>query len=437
MANGGRKMSHHSRIGTILAFGLATVVLSTEALALQPLEDFRRAARSANFDEREAALVVVQRGHEASVALGRLLPTASASAAYTRNQYEVNVTRPDATGQPVTAVITPLNQLEANISLRVPVIDVGGWMRLSASHSAENAAKLRAEATENDGDAEISRHYYSLVGATWLRVAAQKAEVAAGQNLEVLVRRRAAERALDTDVLRARAEVERQKKAVAEADNQVRAATRALRTVSGLEPTVGVPVLEPAKPVELARAELNALALAAPAVRAAEADVQVAERSRSAAQAAFLPTLSAQANERITNATGFAGRNTLFNFQVAASWSLDYTTLAQARASDSAAALAKLRAERARQLQQDLVSEAADRVDVEVVRARSAAAEEDAAQNGVAHWRDRLAAGNATVLEVVQAERDAFAATAGRIQAEADLAYGRELLRAKTKGASR
>lgn len=426
-----------SKLTFSLAFGLATFVAAYRAQALQPLDEFRRSARAANFDVREAGLVTEQRGHEASVALGRLLPILSATAAYTRNQYEVSVARPSPGGETVTAVITPLDQLEANLGVRVPLIDVGGWLRLSASLRAEDAANLRAEATTNDGDAEVARHYYTLIGATWLRDAAVKAQAASEQNLDVFVRRREAERALDTDVLKARAEVERAKKVVAETDNQVRMAVRGLRTASGLEPTAGVPAFEVVPTTELSRSELQARALTAPAVKAAEADRLVADKSRSAAWAAFAPTLSASANERVTNATGFANRNTLLTLQVAATWSLDYTTLAQARASSTAASLANVRAERARQVQLDYANDAADRVELQVVRARSAAAEEDAARQAVALWRDRLTAGNATALELVQSERDAFAATASRLQAEADLAYARELLQAKTKRALR
>jgi outer membrane protein TolC len=361
----------------------------------------------------------------------------SATGGYTHNQYEVSVSRPDGSGHTVTAIITPLNQLDATFSLRVPVIDVGGWMRLAAARGVEESARLRSEATRNDSDAEVARQYYGLVGATWLREATSKALAAAERNLDVLVQRRAAERALETDVLRARAEVERAKKTIAEAETQVRAAARGLHTLTGLEPTTGVPSFEPPRSEELPKGELRNLALNAPAVKAAEGDVVAAEKTRDAAWAAFAPTVSAAVNERVTNATGFAGRNGLFNLQVTASWTLDYTTLTQARASDSAAALAKVRAERAKQAQLDVVADAADRVEVQAVRARAAAAEEDAATHLVAHWRDRLSAGNATLLEVVQAERDALSATASRIQAEADLAYARQLLVAKTKGSAR
>jgi len=430
-------MSRTSKTILRLACGVSVALASHPALALQPLAEFQRAARSANFDAREAELVTSQRGHEASAALGRLLPSATVSGAFTRNQYEVSVSRPDGKGGTSVAVITPEKQLDATFGVRVPVLDVGGWLRLSAARASVEAAGLRAEAALNDADAEVARQYYGLVGATWLRDAAGQSLLAAEKNLDVLVKRREAERALETDVLRARAEVERAKMAIAEAENQVRAASRALRTASGLEPTSGVPKFTPPVASELPKTDARVLAAGAPAVKAAEAEVAAADKSRSASWAAFAPTVSAQVNERVTNATGFAGRNALFNVQVAATWTLDYSTLANARASESAAALARVRAERARQAQADLVSDASDRVEVQAVRARSAAAEEDAAQHAAALWRERLAAGNATALEVVQAERDAFAATASRIQTEADLAFARELYAAKTKGATR
>jgi outer membrane protein TolC len=424
----------HQRIGMLVPFAV-WLAGEGEAWAIQPLEDFLRAGRAANFDARDARTTAEQRGHEADAALGRLLPSVSAVAGYTRNQVEVSVSRPGSNGQVESAIISPLDQVDATFTLRVPLVDVGAWRRLGAAREAEGSARFRIAATENDTDAEVARLYYTLVGATWLRDAGEKSLKASEKNLEIVDLRRKAERALETDVLRARVEVERARLRVADAERQVRSASRALRTATGLEATPGAPDMPPmpgAAPSPSADA-LAARVLATPAVRAAEAEVAAAEKTRAAAWSALLPTVGASATERLTNATGFAGRNALYNVQLSATWNLDYTTVTQARAAESAAALAKSRAERARRLQHDQAADAADRVASERVRLEAAVAEERAAEAVVAAFRERLAAGTAALHEVVQAERDAFSATASRIQAGADLAYARVLLEAKTK----
>ncbi|MBM4359054.1 MAG: TolC family protein [Deltaproteobacteria bacterium] len=420
-------------------FLLAAVALAlghaTEASALQPLEDFTRAARTGNLDTRDARLTAEQRGHEVDGALGRVLPSLSVSAGYTRNQLEVSVSRPGGGGGVESAIISPLDQVDASVTLRVPLIDVGAWRRLGAARETEAAAKLRVAATDHDTDAEIARLYYTIVGATWLRDATQKSLEAAEKNLAVIVHRREAERALETDVLRARAEVERARSQLADAERLLRSGGRALWLATGLEATPGAPALTPG-PTQLAAkpGELATKILATPVVRAAEHDVTAAEKSRSAAWAALFPTLGASATERLTNATGFAGRNALYNVQLTATFNLDYATVAQARAAETGAALARSRAERARRVQQDLAEDAASRVETEAVRLAAATVEERAAAAVVMALRERLAAGTAMLHEVVQAERDALSATATRIQAAADLEFARALLVARTKG---
>lgn len=420
-----------------LALAGALLTHAASVRALQPLEAFQRAARKENHAIRESSQVAEQRSSEASVELGRLLPSLNVTGTYTRNQVEVSVARPAGNGQTETAVIAPLDQFDATLALRVPVIDVGAWYRLSAARANEDAAHHRAEATVSEEEAEVARHYYAYVGSSWLLEATDKALAAATENLSVVEKRREVERALELDVLRARAEVERARRTSAEVAMQLRSARRSLVTASGLEPESGVPPLDVGSPDSATRGDVRLLAAGSVGVRAAEAEAVAAERSRKGAWAAFAPVVSASVTERLTNATGFAGRSALFAAQVTASWALDYTTFAQARSRGAAAAAARIRAERAAAMQADLIADALDRIEVQGVRARAASVESDAATQAVALWRERLAAGTATVLEVVQAERDALAASVGRIQAAADLAYARALYAARTRGPQR
>src|SRR5690606_34252968 len=78
---------------TIAAFALGAL-LPSQASAVQPLEQFFDAARVRSFDAREQRVTSEQRDWERGAALGRLLPSFSATGIYQRNQYEVAVQLP-------------------------------------------------------------------------------------------------------------------------------------------------------------------------------------------------------------------------------------------------------------------------------------------------------------------------------------------------------
>ena len=55
-------------------------------------------------------------------------------------------------------------------------------------------------------------------------------------------------------------------------------------------------------------------------------------QGKKAAAFAFVPTLSVNAQERLTNATGFLGRSSVYALQAVLLWKLDYSTYASAQA---------------------------------------------------------------------------------------------------------
>ncbi|HEY8923905.1 MAG TPA: TolC family protein, partial [Polyangia bacterium] len=75
---------------------------------------------------------------QADEALGRALPGVSASASYTRNQWEV------AFGG---LTVVPRDQREASAVLAVPLLDLAKFARISAANRSAEAAAHRAEAT--------------------------------------------------------------------------------------------------------------------------------------------------------------------------------------------------------------------------------------------------------------------------------------------------
>jgi outer membrane protein TolC len=64
-----------------------------------------------------------------------------------------------------------------------------------------------------------------------------------------------------------------------------------------------------------------------------------------------------------------------------------------------------------------------------IAKSRAARAESQAAARAATLSVDRYSAGATTQLDVTQAQRDAFLASASQIQADSDLAYARAALR--------
>jgi outer membrane protein TolC len=408
------------------------------ALALQPLSTFVAGARRASTDDRIAALTTVQQEGEALAALGRVLPSATARGVYTRNEFAATFTplpppgtvaAPAVTGP--TFVIQPLTQLDAYFQLDVPIVDVAGWARMAAARANARAARSSAAATILDVEKQVARNYYQLVGAAALHAAAERTLQAAQQNLGLARERHAGGVATELDVYRAASEVERARQSISDAELTFELSRRALRTLSGVaaegDASAASDDLHEEAPLESWEgAPLEAI----PSVAASVEQRSTAESTALAAKLAFLPTLSASAQEHLTNAPGFTGsHDAIWVLNVTAAWRLDVTTYGTLRSQDAAAEIALTREAAARQRALDQVHESWFRVHDGIAKSRAARAEAQAAGAAVSRARDRYQQGAGTQLELVQAERDAFSAEVSRIQADADLFYARASLR--------
>jgi outer membrane protein TolC len=166
-----------------------------------------------------------------------------------------------------------------------------------------------------------------------------------------------------------------------------------------------------------------------PKVAAARANREASEENTRAARAAWLPILNANATERFTNATSFAGHNAYYLLQATASWRLDATLSPATRAQNAAAAASSARADKAERDAEDAIFQAWHQVRAGIDSARSARAQVKATALAAVLARDRYQSGVATQLDMLQAEQDAFRADVSRIQVDADLAYARAALR--------
>jgi outer membrane protein TolC len=403
------------------------------AQATQPLEVFLERAKTQSFDSRETRATYEQRSAEADVALSKLLPVFTARGVYTRNEREVAAELPVANGAaPVRLVITPLNQLDAFLQLDVPIIDLASYHRYKAGRALAESAAEQKGATNIDVSRSVAQAYYQFLGADALVQSARESIKLAEANLKNVDDRRAAGAATDLDHERARASVARAEQDLADAELSAALAGRALETLSGLSPEAANSVLADDLHSEGSLQSWMALVETTPGVRVADKLGLAAEQNRKAASRALLPTLTGSAQERITNATGFSGKTSNYTLMLTLSWRLDYGTIATSDAQSAALEVQRVRVERTKRGAQDAAFTAFRRVEAGLAKSRAAQAQIAAASRAAELSADRYSAGVATQLDVTQAQRDAFLASAAKIQADADLAFARASLRLAT-----
>jgi outer membrane protein TolC len=416
------------RFGFAAICGLVGALLlpARAAWATQPLESFLERAKTQNFDVREGHATERQRSAEADTALGHLTPAFTARGVYTRNQYEVATQLP---GVPQKLVITPLDQLDAFLQLDVPIIDLASYHRYKAASALAESASAQDGATTIDVGRSVAQAYYQFLGASALVDSARESIKTAEANQKNVDDRRSAGAATDLDHERALASVARAEQDLADAELGAALAARSLETLSGLNPDAAQPFPEDDLRDEGTLQNWLGLAVTTPSQRVAQKLGEAAEQNRKAANRALFPTLVGSAQERITNATGFSGKNSAYTLLLTLSWRLDYAAVATTDAQSAALEVQKVRVERTRRAAEDAAFQAFRRVEAGVAKSRAARAQAAAATRAAELAADRYAAGVATQLDVTQAQHDAFLASAAKIQADADLAFARAALR--------
>lgn len=422
---------------SIIALALSLAAQPAHVLALQPLDTFVRAARHANHSNREAAVTSTQREAEAQVAKAGIYPVFTAAGSYTRNQYEVALVLPeeltmgmaDSSGR---LVIQPKNQFDGTLMLKIPVIDIGAWRRISAAKANQQASMASELATEQDVETQVYRGYYQLLGQEAVLEAARTTLEVANKNLQQVQDQLQLGTASELDIQRARAEIARAEGDVATANLAVVTARRQLATATSIEPEPATEFIEDDLHEETPIESWLAAAPQTPQVALATASRRAADASTAAAEAAWYPTLSANAQERFTNATSFSGHSAVYLLQATLAWQFDGTLSPSVRAQKAAANASLIRAEYAERAAQDAIFQAWHQVRASIEKSRAARAQITAAKTAADLARDRYSLGAATQLEVVQAQQEAFRAEVARIQADTDLAYARAALRASS-----
>jgi outer membrane protein TolC len=406
----------------VLAAAATTLPASTPAYALQPLGAFLASAHEHNFDRREQAAFVEQRRADVSTARRALLPVFTAKGQYTYNQYEAKLTLPVGKSG-VTAVITPRDMWDAYLGTTVPLVDLSSWANIRVASVNERAAAANLAATTLDVDKQVARTFYDVLIDRALVASARRALATDEANLAEVLVKKAAGTALDLDVERARAAVESSRQSVANAVYDVAVSERRLSTLSGMAPDPGGGIVDDDLHDE---PPLEAFASTkTPKEVAAELNDEAARAVEDQTRRRLLPTVSATAQEHLTNATGFANQNAYFTAGASVSWTFDSAILSQAASARAAAQAAAVHAAQAAQDRDDDVYASWMLVQCQIVTCRAARA--SAASTRLAHdiARERYVAGTAQQLDLLQADRDDFAADVTRIHANGDLRYDR------------
>jgi outer membrane protein TolC len=416
-------LSHSSKY-----FFLPALLLPAPALATQPLDDFISGAREQGFDAREQRATARQRDWEAEAAKGRLLPSLSARGSLTHNQFQASIPAGTFPNQNQDLVIQPQNQLEATFQLDVPLIDLSAYARHAQAKHLAKAAEIGVEATGAEIDRAVSQAYFTYLGAEALLEASQRTLEIAQENFDYVKARAEFGAATQLDQQRASANVEQARQDQADAKLLRITAARNLETLSGISPTpvTDFPVddLSAEEPLESWLRQTDT-----PQDRVQEELTKAAAASRRAAGRAMLPSLSAMGQERITNATGFTGQNSNYTISAMLTWRFDYNLYSTHRSQEAAQDVQAVRAEKTRRSMEDIVFNAYHRVEASIAKSRSARAQAEAARKAADISLERYKVGAVTQLDVTQSQRDAFAAQANRIKADADLAHARVLLR--------
>lgn len=405
------------------------------------LKELLDAADQNNLDRRISAETRERAAAEYRQAWTALLPSLTTQAAWTNNQYAAEFDQPvlddnglplrNPDGTPVTRKLTiiPKNQLDATFRFDLPLIDTGRWFRAMAGAAGSDAAIRREEYTRDLVRRQVVAAWYGYAAALAVRESAKRSTKVADAQAELQEIRAKAGAATELEMLRARAEAQRNRQVVADTESLVATSRRTLRTLSGIDPgdSAALPPddVHPEAPFEELEKNVDAL----PQVQAADRDAEAAGKLATAQRLAVLPTVGAQFTERVTNATGFQGQPNVYNAGIVLQWRLDAPTFMGMSVASANESSAMIGAERARIVARDQIHSDWQRWNAALHKLEAAKAQLEAAQRAAQVARDRYAAGAATQIDVIQAERDLFSAEVGQIQARTELASARLSLR--------
>jgi outer membrane protein TolC len=408
------------RIITLLTLCLC-IGIPPSAAAFPTLVELAQAAETWNLDLADADQRLREVQADLTVTRARLLPSFIVAGQYTLNQEEVSTALPtgDLTAPPTEVVFTQMNQVQVTAQIQVPILNLPDRAAVRSGALQTTSAEVQREVVaENLAEALVQAWFQVLVADAVLEQA-ERSRQTAQDNLDTAAARATAGLATELDVLRAQADVASADQVIADAGLARTLARRNVRTLTGMEVDDAAPELtaslQPSAALQDFMPGIERRARFAQAdVTAEQAQAEVL-RSRQA----WYPTLSAVAQEFVTNASGF-NPTAFFSVSLQLNWSLNFGTARSVRAAEVRLEAAELTEERTRRAAEDAVFEAWHTLEARRQRALAVRVQQQAADDAARVARERFSGGTGTQLDVSQAERDAFVARVTGIQADAD-----------------
>lgn len=420
---------------------LALTLAVTAAGPVLTLDEALAEAQRNNLELKAARARLEQAEQASRKAWAGYLPSITASAAYTRNQYEARIPFPVGSnirdvgtptsepgtlpGAPTTLqivpdevldiTIQPFNALNAQLELRQALLVPTLWAAIKAATQAERLAEFSTEAQRREILFAVAQAFYGAA-------ASQAALTAQQRLLELnLAREKDTQARFEAGtvtrvaVLRAQLDRTRAEQDLLRSRNALAAAKLVLATLLQRDPDFELapppePVLPPPQ-ADLAEAALEQRA----DVAAARQSEELARTNRRGIWLGYLPTLGLSAAYRWSNAAGFTGQNTAWLVSLGASWTIWDGGLREANLREQSARVAEAEAQRQAAAARALEEVARYQLELESALANRAKAEEAVE---LARETQRLTdisfrAGVATYLEVADANTALTSAEVG------------------------
>lgn len=223
--------------------------------------------------------------------------------------------------------IQKYDQLDVTFRVDLPIIDASRWARTAAAATASQSAEQRDAVTRDLVRRQVVGAYFGYAAALAVRESAKRSSGVAEAQLELTEIRARAGAVTELDLLRARAEVQRNRQVVADTEALVATTRRSLSTLTGLRPpeALALPAVDARHegPLE----ELEGRVRQLPAVKAGELEAKAAGELATASRLLLVPTLYGQFTERVSNTAGFTGQYASYNLGLNLGWRFDVPTL--------------------------------------------------------------------------------------------------------------
>jgi outer membrane protein TolC len=379
-----------------------------------------------------------------------LVPSVTASGQLLRNRDEFAITLPPTLGPGVGfpaggAIIQPLHQSTATLSVRVPLVVPASWFDVSQARGAERAATAGAEATRLQLRAGFVQSAYAALASEEVVVAAERALTDAAELSRSAERRVKAGTAAPLDLLKARTDEVSRRSDLVRARADVDRGRLALGVLLGREGPVRVTVPEVgAAPVALEGAPDDVLGREAvahrPELAAQRAQVEAAEAGVRSSWARFAPQLSASGAAFTSDIPYPTGKTNGWRATLDLTWPLwdGGLSVGKHRQADAQAAEARAAEEAQRLAVLEEVQNSSRDLGVAREQLLLAGERSQLAQETAASARRSYEAGVASSLDVIDANDRLFVANVNLASARArlagsivafDRALGRETVR--------